>query len=376
MGQQASEKRSVQDNEADALKQAEKGDGGINGAIAVAAEIDARKPSDAALAESETRFRQFAEASSDVLWIRNAETMRWEYLSPAFEQTFGMPREDALARDGLLQWLELIVPEDRAQAHDCVLRARAGERVSFEYRVIRSGELRWLRSNVFPMLDEDGHVQRIGGIVRDITELKSAMHHRERLLAELQHRVRNTLAVIRSIVRRTAESSETVEDFAGHLDGRIAAFSRVRVAMTRDPLAGFDLAELIAEELRACVAREGEQFTLCGPPVRLHPKAAESIGLAVHELATNAVKHGALAVAGGHVEVSWRQQTRQGQAWLSLDWSESGMTGRRVAQMREGFGTVLLLRTLPYDLGATVARTFAPLGFHCNISFPLAANAS
>ena len=372
MGQQASVHRSVQDMEGDALNRAKKGDCGINGAT----EIDARMPSDAALVESEPRFRQFAEASSDVLWIRNAETLRWEYLSPAFEPTFGLLREDALARDGLLQWIDLIVPDDRAHVQECIARACLGERTSFEYRVIRNGELRWLRSNVFPMLDERGCVQRIGGIVRYITELKSAVHHRERLLAELQHRVRNTLAVIRSIVRRTAESSETVEDFADHLDGRIGAFARVQVALTRDPLAGFDLAELVAEELRACVAREGEQFTLRGPPVRLQAKAAESIGLAVHELATNAVKHGALAVAGGHVEVFWRRETRQGEAWLSLDWSESGMTGRRVAQMREGFGTVLLLRTLPYDLGATVARTFAPPGLRCNISFPLATHAS
>jgi PAS domain S-box-containing protein len=375
MGQQAGEDRSVQ-KEAHALKPAKTRDGGINGATTIATEIDARKSSDAALVESETRFRQFAEASSDVLWIRNAETLRWEYLSPAFEHTFGLPREDALAREGLMQWIDLIVPDDRAHAHDCIARALRGERVSFEYRVIRNGELRWLRSNVFPMLDESGRVQRIGGIVRDITEQKSAVHYRERLLAELQHRVRNTLAVIRSIARRTAESSETVEDFAGHLDGRIGAFSRVQVALTRDPLAGFDLAELVAEELRACVAREGEQFTLRGPPVRLQPKAAESIGLAVHELATNAVKHGALAVAGGHVEVSWRRETRQEAEWLSLDWRESGMNGRRVTQAREGFGTVLLLRTLPYDLSATVEQTFAPLGFRCNISFPLATNAS
>ncbi|HTO67625.1 MAG TPA: HWE histidine kinase domain-containing protein [Bradyrhizobium sp.] len=376
MDEQAGEDRPVQADEADALTQAKNGDGGTDGAIAVATEINARKPSDTAVVESETHFRQFAEASSDVLWIRNAETLRWEYLSPAFEPTFGLPREVALAQDGVLQWIDLIMPDDRAAVHDRISRARLGERVSFEYRVIRNGELRWLRSNVFPMLDEDGRVQRIGGTVRDITELKSAVQHREWLLAELQHRVRNTLAVIRSIARRTAESSETVEDFANHLDGRIGAFSRVQVALTRDPLAGFDLAQLIAEEFRACVAREGEQFTLRGPVVLLQPKAAESIGLAVHELATNAVKHGALAVAGGHVEVSWRRETREDKAWLSLDWSESGMTGRRVAQMREGFGTVLLLRTLPYDLGATVARTFAPPGFRCNISFPLATNAS
>jgi PAS domain S-box-containing protein len=351
-------------------------DGGIKGAVTVATDIDALKRADMALVESEARFRQFAEASSDVLWIRNAETMRWEYLSPAFERIFGVPREEALARVGLLQWTDLIVPDDRAHAQDCLTRARAGERVSFEYRIMRNTELRWLRSNVFPMLDQGGRVQRIGGIVRDITELKSALHHGERLLTELQHRVRNTLAVIRSIARRTAESSETVDDFAGHLDGRIGAFSRVQVALTRNPLAGFDLAELLAEELRACLAREGERFTLRGPAVRLQPKTAESIGLAVHELATNAVKYGAFTVADGHIEVFWRRETRDGVPWLSLEWNESGMTGRPVVQMRDGFGTELLQRTLPYDLGATVTRTFAPDGLRCTICFRLAANAS
>jgi PAS domain S-box-containing protein len=350
------------------------GDGGIKGAITVATDIDALKRSDVALVESEARFRQFAEASSDVVWIRNADTMRWEYLSPAFELIYGLSGE--AAHDGNLHhWVELILAADRGKALECISRACSGERVSFEYRIRRNGEIRWLRSNVFPMMDRNGRVQRIGGIGRDITELKSALHHGERLLAELQHRVRNTLAVIRSIARRTAESSETLEDFVGHLDGRIGAFSRVQVALTRDPLAGFDLAELIAEELRACVAREGEQFTLRGPAVRLQPSAAESIGLAVHELATNAVKHGAFTVPGGHVEVLWRRERRDGEPWLSLDWNESGMTGRPVTQMREGFGTVLLQRTLPYDLRATVAQTFAPDGLRCSISFPLATDA-
>jgi PAS domain S-box-containing protein len=351
------------------------GNGAIKGAITVATDIDALKRSDLALVEGEARFRQFAAASSDVLWIRNADTMRWEYLSQAFERIYGLSRE--AAHDGdLHHWADLIVAADRAHALDRISRACAGEQVSFEYRITRDGEIRWLRSSVFPMRDSCGRVQRIGGIGRDITELRSALHHRERLLAELQHRVRNTLAVIRSIARRTADSSETVEDFASHLDGRIGAFARVQIALTRDPLGGFDLAKLVAEELRACVAREGEQFSVRGLEVRLKPKAAESIGLAVHELATNAVKHGAFTVAGGHVEVQWCRESRDGEPWLSLDWNESGMTGRPVALLREGFGTMLLQQTLAYDLGATVERTFAPDGFRCRISFPLAANAS
>jgi PAS domain S-box-containing protein len=325
------------------------------------------------LHESETRFGGFAEASSDVLWVRDAETLRWDYVSPAIETVYGITREEALSRNDLLQWADLIVPEDREHALDCIARARDGERVSFEYRIKsrQDGQIRWLRSNVFPIRDQVGRVQRIGGIGRDITALKSALDHQQALLAELQHRVRNTLAVVRSIVRRTAETSATVEDFASHLEGRIGAFSRVQVAATRDPLAGFDLAELIFEELRACAAREGEQFALKGPQVRLKAKAAQNIALAMHELATNAVEHGALTVARGHIDVRWRKQQRESGVWLVLDWKESGMSGRCVEPRREGFGSVLLRHTLGYDLGAEVMIAYEASGFRCEIAFPL-----
>jgi PAS domain S-box-containing protein len=328
------------------------------------------------LRASEAQFRQFAEASSDVLWVRDAESLQWEFLSPAFNSVYGISRDVAAPGDDLAQWVELIVPEDREQALDGISRARAGQSVNFEYRISRDGQIRWLRSNVFPMLDKHGRVQRIGGIGRDVTELKAALEHQRGLLAELQHQVRNTLAMIRSIVRRTADFSETVDEFAGHLEGRIAAFSRVEVALTRDPLAGFDLAELISDELRACAAREGKQFALHGPAVRLKPKAAKGIGLAIHELATNAVKHGAFTVADGHIEVRWSKEERDGEPWLAFCWTESGMTGRPVKQVREGFGTILLQQTLQYDLGAIVVRRFEPTGFRCEIGLPFAANAS
>src|SRR3712207_5418388 len=123
------------------------------------------------------------------------------------------------------------------------------------------------------------------------------------LLAELQHRVRNTLAVVRSIARRTGETSTTVEDYAMHLDGRLNAFARTQALVTRDPEAGVDLEYLVADELLAYHAKEADQVRISGPPIRLQPKAAETLGLAVHELATNAVKHGALRARQGRVEV-------------------------------------------------------------------------
>src|SRR3712207_9087536 len=111
------------------------------------------------------------------------------------------------------------------------------------------------------------------------------------LLAELQHRVRNTLAVVRSIARRTGETSDTVEDYAMHLDGRLNAFARTQAMVTRNPSAGVDLETLVAEELNSYHAREGGQLRISGPPLRLCTKAAETFSLAVHELATNAVKY-------------------------------------------------------------------------------------
>jgi two-component sensor histidine kinase len=109
--------------------------------------------------------------------------------------------------------------------------------------------------------------------------------------------------------------------------------------------------------------------------VRLKSRAAESMALAIHELATNAVKHGALTVDQGHIDVRWLKERRNGEEWLSLEWKESGMRGRPVRQGREGFGTILLRHTLRYDLGAEVTRFYQPDGFRCEIAFPLPGDA-
>ncbi len=206
--------------------------------------------------------------------------------------------------------------------------------------------------------------------VRAEAALRESESQARLLLAELQHRVRNTLAVIRSIARQTAETSETVEDYAMHLDGRLDAFARVQAAVTRDPSAGIDLAALMAEELLTCAAREGEQFSLSGPAVRLTPKAAETVGLAIHELAINAVKYGALASRKGHVTVAWRLEDREGEPRLRIEWTETGVPVVALAPRRSGFGTELLTQTLPYQLRGTTTLTFRPGGLQCTIELP------
>ncbi|NPU14623.1 PAS domain S-box protein [Bradyrhizobium sp. 83002] len=345
------------------------GDGTL---VELAMNIDDRKRTEAALRDSETRFRQFGEASSDVLWIRDADRLHWEYLSPAFEAIYGVPRAVVLQGDHITPWTDLMLAEDRPRAVESLDRARRGERDSFDFRIIRQtdGAIRWLRIRSFPMVDATGHVQRIGGITQDITAVVSANEHQKFLLAELQHRVRNLLAVIRSIIRRTGDSSDSVEDFAGHLEGRISALSRIQAVITRDPVAGFDLAELIADELRAGAAREDRQFSLAGPSLRIKAKAAESIGLAMHELATNALKYGALTVPRGFISIEWRLDERDATRSLVIDWTETGMSGHRLTASRQGFGTVLLEQMLPYDVGAQVTRRFEPSGLRCEIRLP------
>lgn len=204
----------------------------------------------------------------------------------------------------------------------------------------------------------------------DVTAITRAEERQRLLLAELQHRVRNTLGVVRSIARRSAESSSTVEEYAAHLDGRLNAFARTQALVTRDPEGGVDLEYLVVEELLAYNAREGEQIRVSGPKVRFQPKAAETFALALHELATNALKYGALSLPTGRVEVAWRLDESAEPAELAFEWRERG--GPQVTPPpRKGFGTELLERTLAFEFKGQTMMAYNPVGLQCTITIPL-----
>ncbi len=203
-----------------------------------------------------------------------------------------------------------------------------------------------------------------------VTAITRAEERQRLLLAELQHRVRNTLGVVRSIARRSAETSTSVEEYASHLDGRLNALARIQAMVNRGPEGGFDLEYLIVEELLGYNAREGDQLRVSGPPVRFQPKAAETLALALHELATNAIKYGALSQPAGRVDVSWRLDDADGTTRLIFDWRERG--GPPVTPpKRKGFGSELLERTLAFELKGKTTLTFNPSGLHCTILIPL-----
>jgi len=345
-------------------------DGEVTGIFATAIETAelghaGKRPGEVPLVDDERRFRAVAELVPDLLWSSNAAgrvgwcNQQWhDYTGFTLEQSRG---------EG---WLEAIHPDDRAGTRAaCQAAFGAGQPVEHRHRIRRhDGEHRWHAMRLAPVRDGYGHVTGWFAALTDVDDLERLQSHERQLLGEVQHRVRNALAVVRSLVRRTAEHSGSLPDFVRHLDGRLAAFARAQAYVTRDPGHGVDLATLVADEFVAQGAREGEQVTITGPELRLTPEAAETLGLVVHELATNAVKHGALDVEGGMVGVAW--DLTNDARHLALEWREHVPDGD-VALGRAGFGTELLMQSLPYELGALVAREVSPTGLRWRIVVPL-----
>lgn len=322
-------------------------------------------------------FRKFAEHSDNTLWLQEP-VGTLTYVSPTFTTMFGMPAEEVL--NGLHRWAELVHPEDLDIARNALAASVLGAPVEIEYRIIRPTDraVRWIRDKGFPLIGPDGSVQGMAGIARDITDERKTQQAladsdaRARLfLAELQHRVRNTLGVVRSIVRRTAERSRDVEEFATHLDGRLAAFARVQAMVTRRPDSGVSLHEIVDDELLAHAAHEGKAVDLDGPEVLLEPRMAERLSLAVHELAVNAVKHGVLGCPSGKLQVRWTVNQGPAGRALAFNWAETGLVKPVRKPRRTGFGTELLTRTLAYELKAKSAMHFGKEGFSYTLFVPL-----
>lgn len=191
------------------------------------------------------------------------------------------------------------------------------------------------------------------------------------LPAEQRHQVRNTLAMLRAIIRRSAETADSVETYAAHLDGRLDAVARVLGALLRSVPEGVALHALVADELLAHLAREGEQVSISGPNLRLRPGAAEIVALAIHELTVNAVEHGALMVPHGRIAITWSLASSEPGARLSLVWTESGLENLSPEPPRQGFGTEVLVRSLRYELRAETDLAYEPDGLRCTVTLPL-----
>ncbi|MCR0981550.1 PAS domain S-box protein [Roseomonas populi] len=346
------------------------GGGELRGFLKIGRDATERRAAEERLRESEERFRQFGEASSDLIWMRDAPTLAFEYLSPAFEPIYGRSREEQLAGNTLERWTELIHPDDRELAVQQLLSVRDGARANFEFRIIRpsDNELRWIRNTDFPLLDNAGRVRRLAGIAKDVTEEKASAARLEVLVAELQHRGRNLLGVVSAVAGRTLGHAGDVE----HFRSRLQALSRAQGLLSQSGSDTVEVGALVRAELEAYAEAGPPKVVISGPRVRLTSRQVQNFALALHELTTNAVKYGALKGEAGQLSVHWSVgRTGKGRGSLALEWVETGYevppeTGRR------GYGRELIEKALSYALRARTEYALDAEGVRCRIELPLA----
>jgi PAS domain S-box-containing protein len=261
---------------------------------------------------------------------------------------------------------EIVGEEGFKTVEPYIQKVLAGERVEYEREVSYQGfGPRFLHGVYMPEKDEAGNV--IGWIasINDITERKRAESQRDLLLAELSHRVKNTLATVISIAHLSFFKAASPEQAQRAFDQRIRALAQTHARLADANWSGVSFGAIVHDD---AAPYHGANVRIEGPDIVLSPKLAVSLGMALHELATNAAKYGALTRKSGMVAVSWELDRSDGQ--VRLHWIESG--GPSVTEpAHTGFGRLLLERALASDLNGEVKLDFAKDGLHCLISFPL-----
>ena len=222
-----------------------------------------------------------------------------------------------------------------------------------------------------PLHDESGKLTGAVNMLVDISERKRAEEQQQLLVRELHHRVKNTLATVQAIMGSTARSSDTIEDFKAALIGRIGSLAKTHRLLT-DEFGEVSFGDLLHNELDAFDDGSDGRITLTGPEVTLSAQLAVTLGMAVHELATNAAKFGSLSVYGGKIDVTWCLTIEATRRVLTFDWIERG--GPRVSgPRREGFGTRLLDFVLPGQIQAKATTVWRADGVHVRCVMPLPA---
>jgi PAS domain S-box-containing protein len=242
-----------------------------------------------------------------------------------------------------------------------------GEKPTFqiELRIVRpSGELRHCICAGALTRDVAGKVTRVSGVTIDITERKQAEEQQTLLAREVDHRARNALAVVQAIVRLTHANSQ--EGYVAAVEGRIHALAQAHTLLSETRWQGAHIERLVSEEMAPYRGAGASRVVIGGPPVFLSPERAQNLALALHELATNSAKYGALSAANGVLKVSWQSEPNG----MTLHWQESG--GPPVAApASQGFGTKIMNASIKHQLGGNVTWDWRSSGLHCTLQIPL-----
>ena len=283
----------------------------------------------------------------------------------------GMERTDLLGRYFWDTFWWSHSPDEQEKLRDAIRRAARGEVVRYDATHRTAGDgLIHVDFQLAPIFDESGNVTEIIPSSVDITERKRAEAHREILVRELSHRVKNSLATVQTIASHTLREATDLDSFRETFVGRLMAISKCHDLLIDSTRRTADLSQLVRDQVLpyAC-AGASSQVKMSGPLIMLGAEASHTFGLVLHELATNAAKYGALSTEEGRLDISWKRGADPTLAEVVLEWRESG--GPRVTPpKRRGFGSVLIEQSVAYSLGGTADIEYHPEGLRARFRFP------
>jgi PAS domain S-box-containing protein len=344
-------------------------DGDVEAVAGTTRDVTERSEYEEALLQSEERFRAMVTASSDVLYRMNADwTVMHSMQGRDFLADLPAPTD---------QWLSRYVhPADLAMVQAAVQRSVAsGEVFELEHRVHRvDGTPGWTFSRAIPLRDAQGVIREWFGAASDITARKQHEEHQKLLIDELNHRVKNTLAVVQSMAAQSLRNA--AEGPRLQFEGRLRALSKAHDVLTREHWTGASLHTVVQDALAHCASHAAGRLRASGPDVWVMPKHALALAMALHELCTNAQKYGSLSNDDGFVTIAWDVvpaspgDVADAGDMLTLRWTEAGGPPV-IAPQRHGFGTRLIERGLAHDLCGEVSLRFEPAGVECVIRAPM-----
>jgi PAS domain S-box-containing protein len=327
--------------------------GVFQGYVGMAVDLTERRLAQEALKESEQRFRQMAEGAPAMLWVGD-ETGKCVYLNKALRDFWGVAED---LSD--FTWSATLVPEDRESLFEAFGAAMAKqEGFEVEARYYRAdGAVRTLKTQASPRRDAAGRFLGMHGVNIDVTDIREAEAKQRLLINELNHRVKNTLASVQSMARQSLRPGTSVDVGRERLVERVMALSRAHDVLTQSDWKHAEMGAIVADALDPFIDPAAQRFLVGGPDCRLGPNAALSVAMALHELATNAEKYGALSTPGGRVELAWTCENGRAR----LTWREMG--GPPVVEpTRKGFGTRLLQAGVAAEPSGGTSLEFAPSG--------------
>ena len=337
-------------------------DGALTSWIGTSLDIHERKM-------AEERFKILTELGPAIIWFGDPDGSL-SYLNDRWYAYTGQTPEQALP----LGWGEVIHPDDLAGLLRVWEHARTNAIVyDTEARLRRhDGEYRWFLIRAEPLRDADGVVVGWLGSDSDIHDRRRAEEHRNLLTGELQHRVKNTMALVQAIASQTFRSAPSLEAARDAFMERLFSLGRAHDILTQASWTEAPIAEVVDGALSVHRGDAGSRIRASGPNVPLSAKPALALALALHELATNAAKYGALSNEAGSVDLRWHVVHEDGSPRFCLTWSEQGGPPILAQPTRRGFGSRLIERSFAAEVGGDVRLTYAPTGLTCRLEAPLA----